>query len=236
MSTSGVTLIPVIALVGVLAAPPAMLSSSPTLPARRLVRERSPARPRPSPTPRPRRGARPPAWPSGARAARGRAPRCWRACRCTTRWNALNAATAGMAMRMPMAVATSASEMRAMTASGASCVDARRGGHLHLAELVERRDDADDGPEQPDERRVVSQRAEEGEALLELDPLQRARAVHGLLRCLDAAVGLDEARDDDRRLGARDASSRRRAPSRSPPRSSRPRSRISPSMSSRSDQ
>src|ERR1019366_2189224 len=42
----------------------------------------------------------------------------------TTRWNALNAATAGMAIMMPTAVATRASEMRAMTASGASCVAA----------------------------------------------------------------------------------------------------------------
>src|SRR5579872_461244 len=42
----------------------------------------------------------------------------------TIRWNALYAATAGIAMRIPIAVATSASEMRPITASGASCVDA----------------------------------------------------------------------------------------------------------------
>src|SRR5258708_37212940 len=37
-----------------------------------------------------------------------------------------------------------------------------------LAELVERLDDADDGPEETDERRVVSDRAEEVHAALEL--------------------------------------------------------------------
>ena len=74
---------------------------------------------------------------------------------------------------------------------------------LLLTELVERADDADDGAEQPDERRVVAERAEEREALLELQLLESARAEHRLFGGLAAHARLDDAGDDDRRLGAR---------------------------------
>ena len=234
MSTSGVTLIPVIASSG----RPGRcrrpsLSSSPAssglvrrgarrLRARRGLRSRRPARTARRGSRRGRLEVREQHVPERV-GVRERVA--------TMRWNALNAATAGMAMRRPIAVATSASEMRAMTASGASCgrpAAGRRGQLAPCSSSSNARDDADDGAEQPDERRVVSQRAEEGEALLELDALERARAVHRLLRGVRRR---GRPRRGRRRRPppprSRDASSRRRAPSRSPPRSRRPRSRIS---------
>ena len=77
-----------------------------------------------------------------------------------------------------------------------------RGCRLDFAQLVEGRDDADDRPEQADERGVISQRAEEGEALLELQPLQAARALHGLLGRGDSPIGFDQSGDHHRRLRA----------------------------------
>ena len=69
----------------------------------------------------------------------------------------------------PTAVATSASEMPAMT------VDAPR-RRLVARQIVEGLDDAEDGAEEADERRVVAERAEEGEVALEAHALARLGA------------------------------------------------------------
>ena len=55
--------------------------------------------------------------------------------------------------------------------------------------------DADDRPEQPDERSVVAERAQVGEAPLELHPLQRGGSLHRLFGGLGPAIGLEQARD-----------------------------------------
>jgi len=115
-----------------------------------------------------------------------------------------------MATAMPIAVATSASEMLYMTIFGAT--EAR---HLRISELVERGHDADDRSEQPDERRVVSERAEKGEPLLQTIALERARAGHRFFRRLDAVLHLTKPAITTAASALGDASSRRRAPSRS---------------------
>ena len=121
------------------------------------------------------------------------------------RWKKLFAATAGMATRRPTAVATSASAMFDMTACGRERLRGglRDRGLGGLAERGERADDADDGAEEADERRVVAERAEVREAPLELHALQRDRAGHRLLGGLAAHSRLDDAGDDDGCLCAR---------------------------------
>ena len=118
MSTSGVTLIPVIASFASSCAPPAIsCRPRPSGPSRVGLASRA-RRARPPSRSRPRRRRRP--CPVALRCAR----RTWLSASVfasvarTMRWNQLNAATAGMATSRPTAVATSASAMFVMTASG----------------------------------------------------------------------------------------------------------------------
>ena len=92
--------------------------------------------------------------------------------------------TAGIATIRPTAVATSASEMPAMTARRAAARIARQ--------IRERLDDAEHGAEQPDERRVVAQRAEHAEVAFHVDAQARLGAGHRLADRLGAAVVMIE--------------------------------------------
>ena len=117
--------------------------------------------------------------------------------------------TAGMATIRPTAVATSASEMPAMTA--------RRAAALVARQIGERLDDAEHGAEQADEGRVVAQRAEHAEVALEVDAQARLGAGHRLADRLAAAVVIIETGGGHRRGRGGWPPSAWRAPSTSPP-------------------
>src|SRR5262249_2089277 len=70
-------------------------------------------------------------------------------------------------------------------------------------ELAERRDDAEDGAEEADERRVVAEGAEEQQARLEALPARPDGAREDLLDGVGALVVPVEGLDDDGRLDRR---------------------------------
>ncbi len=80
--------------------------------------------------------------------------------------------------------------------------DDRHAARLVAGEIVERLDDAQDRAEQPDERRVVAERAEEGQVPLELDALARLALLQTFDDRVDAVGVLGQARLGDRALDA----------------------------------
>ena len=107
----------------------------------------------------------------------------------TLPWKMLNAMTAGMATRRPMAVATSASEMPDITAPAPLA--------WLRARIGERLDDPEDGAEEADEGGVVAQRAEDPEVALELEAQLGFRAGHRLRDGVGAPRELGDAGGGD---------------------------------------
>ena len=102
-----------------------------------------------------------------------------------------------MATARPTAVATSASEMPAITVCWIAAPLAPM-----FAQIMEGLDDAEHRAEQPDERRVVAQRAEERQVALVLGPLARDRGGDDLLDGVRALVHRGQGLAQHRRLHA----------------------------------